>query len=74
MRTYNEELKTRLSKEIQDLDMEMHMLSHEIRAVVKELNNDKNNEELKNKYNDLMKKYDELETISFEKCDKYDTL
>lgn len=67
-------LKTKLSREIQDLDMEMHMLSHEIRAVVKELNNDLNNETLKSKYNNLMRRHDELEIMYFEKCDKYKTL
>ena len=74
MRTYNEELKTKLSKEIQDIEMEMYAIDKEIKSVVNELNNDKNNEELRNKYNDLMKRYYKLETMSFEKCDKYDTL
>ena len=47
------------------------MLNQEIISVVNELNNDKNNEELKNKYNNLMKKYDELEIMYFEKRDEY---
>ena len=63
--------KTKLAKEMQDLDMEMHMLSHEIRAVVKELNNDLNNETLKSKYNKLMRKHDELEIMYFEKRDEF---
>ena len=68
------ELKTKLSKEIQDIEMEMYAINHEIKSIVNELNNDKNNEELKDKYNELMRRYEELETLSFEKCDEYDAL